>query len=87
MVVVAPAELTGMVGAAAGQWRSLGLKSDGSIVAWGYNGHGQCNVPAPNANFVAVAAGGAGSSRWARKCVPQWQRPLCPKPSAPRRAS
>jgi hypothetical protein len=27
------------------------------IVAWGGNTYGQCNVPAPNADFVAVAAG------------------------------
>ena len=42
---------------AGGNWHSLGLKSDGSIVAWGWNNLGQCNVPAPNAGFVAVAAG------------------------------
>ncbi len=36
---------------------SLGLKADGSIVAWGGNDDGQCNVPAPNTDFVAVAAG------------------------------
>ncbi|MFH1109658.1 MAG: IPTL-CTERM sorting domain-containing protein [Planctomycetota bacterium] len=39
----------------------LGLRSDGSIAAWGcgipdYN-YGQCIVPAPNTGFVAVAAG------------------------------
>ncbi len=33
----------------------------GSIVAWGLNYWGQCNVPAPNAGFVAVS-GGAGHS-------------------------
>jgi len=38
---------------------SLGLKSDGTIVAWGSNNEGQCSVPAPNADFVAVAAGPA----------------------------
>ena len=27
------------------------------IVAWGWNGYGQCDVPAPNSDFVAVAAG------------------------------
>jgi hypothetical protein len=26
-------------------------------VAWGWNNDGQCNVPAPNTGFVAVAAG------------------------------
>ena len=31
--------------------------SDGSIVAWGHNNYGQCDVPAPNSNFVAVAPG------------------------------
>ncbi|MBM3334527.1 hypothetical protein FJY63_07685 [Candidatus Sumerlaeota bacterium] len=35
----------------------MGLKSDGSIVAWGYDAYGQCNVPAPNAGFIAIAAG------------------------------
>jgi hypothetical protein len=29
----------------------------GSIVAWGWNGYGQCNVPGPNTDFVVVAAG------------------------------
>jgi hypothetical protein len=30
------------------------LAQDGSIVAWGHNGNGQCNVPPPNGDFVAV---------------------------------
>jgi len=29
----------------------------GSIVAWGNNGNGQCNVPSPSTAFVAVAGG------------------------------
>jgi hypothetical protein len=29
----------------------------GSVVAWGYNDAGQCNVPSPNSGFVAIAAG------------------------------
>ena len=41
----------------AGEYHSLGLKEDGSIVAWGRNDYGQCNVPSPNTNFVAVAGG------------------------------
>jgi hypothetical protein len=39
----------------------LGLKADASVVAWGcsepYYEYGQCDVPAPNAGFLAVAAG------------------------------
>ena len=42
---------------AQGKLSSLGLKDDGSIVAWGNNGNGQCNIPEPNTGFMAVAAG------------------------------
>jgi hypothetical protein len=38
-------------------YHSLGLKSDGSVVAWGNNGSGQCNVPEPNSGYVAITAG------------------------------
>ena len=59
-VVVADLD-RGFVALAAGDYHSLGLKADGSIVAWGYNGYGQCNVPAPNTGFTAVAAGSSHS--------------------------
>ena len=39
----------------AGYAHSLGLKNNGSIVAWGYNEHGQCDVPHPNTSFTAIA--------------------------------
>jgi hypothetical protein len=45
------------VAVAGGEWHSLGLKSNGTVVAWGRNSEDQCNVPAPNQDFVAVAAG------------------------------
>jgi hypothetical protein len=32
------------------------VEADGSIVAWGFDYHGQCNVPGPDVGFVAVAA-------------------------------
>ncbi len=48
----------GFVAVAGGDNHSLGLKANGSIVAWGGNNqYGQCDVPAPNTGFVAVAAG------------------------------
>ncbi len=34
-----------------------GAQDAGSIVAWGDNYYGQCNVPAPNTGFVAIAGG------------------------------
>ncbi len=56
-VVVPEEDLTGLVAAVAGFNHSLGLKDDGSIVAWGSNDSGQANVPTPNTGFAAVAAG------------------------------
>jgi hypothetical protein len=45
------------VAIAAGNDHCLGLKADGSIVAWGANYFGQTDVPVHNTGFVAVAAG------------------------------
>ena len=41
---------------AAGKRHCLALKSDGSLVAWGYNNHGECNVP-DGTDFTAITAG------------------------------
>jgi hypothetical protein len=41
---------------AGGAYHNLALKSDGSLMAWGDNGFGQCNVPVGN-DFVAIAGG------------------------------
>jgi len=58
MVIVEQSALEHCVAVAAGRFHSLGVRSDGSIVAWGRNDRGQCNVPEASADFVAVAAGG-----------------------------
>jgi hypothetical protein len=57
-VFYVPAPNADFVAVAGGRDHSLGLRSDGTVVAWGNNGSGQCDVPAPNAYFAAVAGGG-----------------------------
>lgn len=56
-----PAPDPGFMAAAVGPMHSLGLRTDGAIVAGGNNTDGRCDVPAPNGDFVAVAAGGSHS--------------------------
>jgi hypothetical protein len=53
-----PSPNTGFTAVAGGEQFSLGLKQDSSIVAWGWNEWGQCNVPPSNTGFIAIAAGG-----------------------------
>src|SRR6267143_982811 len=43
---------------AAGNYHSLALKSDGTVLAWGENGSGQSTVPANLSGIVAISAGG-----------------------------
>lgn len=42
---------------APGEFHCLALKADGTVVAWGSNEEGQCNVPPGLSNVVAIAAG------------------------------
>ena len=53
-----PAGLSGVTAIAAGQYHSLALKSDGTVVAWGDNTYGQTTVPAGLSGVTAIAAGG-----------------------------
>ncbi|RIE01608.1 hypothetical protein D3H35_25020 [Cohnella faecalis] len=56
-----PSGLDGVVAIAAGTAHSLALKSDGTVVGWGYNTNGETNVPAGLTGVVAIAAGAAHS--------------------------
>jgi hypothetical protein len=49
--------LSNAVAAAAGYYHSLAIRADGTVLAWGNNGNGQCNVPPGLSNAVAVSAG------------------------------
>ncbi len=46
-----------VVAIAAGVNHALGLRSDGSLIGWRSNDHGQTNVPI-GTKFIAVSAGG-----------------------------
>ena len=46
-----------MIAIAAGYDHSLALKADGTVVAWGRNQNGQCNVPVPLPFVSSIAAG------------------------------
>ena len=56
-----PAPSDEFVAIAGGQCHMLGLRSDGSVYAWGNDSFHQCDVPSPNKDFVAIAGGGAFS--------------------------
>lgn len=60
---VPAAALSGVVAIASGYNHILALKRDGTIVAWGDNREGQCNVPTNNGNNKAtvICAGGNNS--------------------------
>lgn len=46
-----------LVSVAAGPCHSLGIKKDGTVIAWGRNLYGQCRVPVDLKEVVAVAGG------------------------------
>ena len=52
-----PAGLSNAVAIAANNLDSLALKSDGTVLAWGYNSLGQTNVPGGLSNVIAMAVG------------------------------
>ncbi len=53
-----PAGAVDAIALAAGDWHSLALRTNGTVLAWGNNYSDQCSVPASLSNAVAIAAGG-----------------------------
>lgn len=56
-----PADVKDLVAIAAGADHTLGLKVDGTVVAWGRNADGETDVPPGLADVVAVSAADAYS--------------------------
>ena len=52
-----PENLTGVVALSGSGAHNLALKSDGTVVAWGDNSNGQCNVPEGLTDVIRVDAG------------------------------
>jgi hypothetical protein len=52
-----PSLATNLIAVAAGAWHSLALRADGTVLAWGDNYQGQCNV-ANLRDIMAIAGGG-----------------------------
>jgi hypothetical protein len=59
-----------VVAIAAGDLHSLALKSDGSLVTWGFNTSGQCVIPAGLTNIVAISARGKHSMVLTKESAP-----------------
>jgi sugar lactone lactonase YvrE len=53
-----PSNATNIIALASGMWHNLGLRNDGTVVAWGDDSAGQCDVPPTVTNALTVAAGG-----------------------------
>ncbi len=56
---IVPEGLSGVVAITAGLSRSMALKRDGSVVAWGNYTFGETAVPAGLSGVVAIADGGS----------------------------
>ena len=49
--------LSGVIAVAAGEYQSLALKQDGTVVAWGDNSYGQATVAGGLSGVIAIASG------------------------------
>lgn len=58
---IVPENLDDIISIASGSWHNLGLKVDGTVVAWGRHYEGQTNVPPDLEDVVSILAGGSHS--------------------------
>ncbi len=54
-----PANLMDAVGVGGGDYHTIALRHNGTLLGWGYNGDGQTNVPAGSLLYVSIACGAA----------------------------
>src|SRR5262245_38652165 len=47
------------ISVATGNYQTLGLRSNGTVVSWGFCGKQSCDLPTPNSGITAIACGDA----------------------------
>ncbi len=76
--------VTNLVSISAGGFHTLGLREDGTVIAWGRNDVAQTNVPAGLSNVIAVAAGGGHSLALLENgTVRAWGQNFCGQTNVP----
>ena len=53
-----PTNLDNAVAVAGGDYHSVAIRRDGTLIAWGFDGEGQIDVPTNSLRFVSIAVGG-----------------------------
>ena len=67
-----PPPNAGFLGVATGNYHTMGLRSDGSIAAWGMCDVGQCDVPLPNSGYTVISAGDSHSLALRQGSIVAW---------------
>lgn len=67
-----PPDLADIVAVAGGEYHSLALRNNGTLVGWGYNGDGQTFMPTNLLRFVAISAGGSHNLAITEDAMESW---------------